>query len=123
MVLSSAAHFSTLLALPSRMRRMRLFLTCMRPATTSPTSCRTCCSPSSSHTPSATSLPRVAISCVIAMTLMPSLLRRRPRAVLAADDREALRDHGPEEQQQRKRGDGADERVGEEDAHVALRHQ
>ena len=76
MVFSSAPHFSILPALPSRMRRMRLFFTCMRPATMSPTSWRTSCSPRASATPSATSLPRLAISWVIAITVMASLLRR-----------------------------------------------
>src|SRR6187549_2577186 len=92
------------------MRRMRLFFTCMRPATTS-------------HTPRATSLPRVAISCVIAITAMVSLHAGRGAGVLAADDADPLRDEGPEEQQQGERGDRPHEGVGEEDLHVPLREE
>src|SRR5690348_13678365 len=119
MVLPSAAQRSILPALPSRMRRMRLFFTCMRPATTSPTSWRTCCRPSASQTPRATSLPSVAISCVIAITAMASLLRAV--AVAAARDVDQLGKQGPEEQEERQRGDRADQLVGEEDRQVALR--
>src|SRR5207248_1773386 len=122
MVLSSAAHFSMRLALPSRMRRMRLFFTCMRPATMSPTSWRTCCRPSASHRPSATSLPRVAISWLIAMTVMGSLFRGRWR-VAAAQHFERLGNQRPEEEQGGEAGDRTDQGVGEEDAHVALRCQ
>src|SRR5262245_2339898 len=100
-------------ALPSRNRCTKLFFTRARPATRSARSLLITLTPSALATPAATSSPRTPSSIVIATTGISGGLCLVQGGL----------DQRPKEQHQCERRHATDERLREEDRHVALRDE